>query len=86
MIGVFIIALLTAEFGQVWAKLGLQKSCTTLGEIARLHNCAVADKGSIDEHYRDLGKSGITKIAYDFGRDCTTAQFCSCRHNATAVA
>ena len=29
-----------------------------LGEIARLHNCAVADKGSIDKHYRDLGKSG----------------------------
>ena len=79
MISVFTIALLTAEFGQVWAKLGLRKSRTTLGEIVRLHNCAVADKGSIDEHYRDLGKSGITKISYNFRRDCTTAQLCSCR-------
>ena len=41
MINVFTIALLTAGFGKVWAKLGLQKSCTTLEEIARLHNCAV---------------------------------------------
>ena len=32
----FTIALLTAEFGQVWAKLGLRESSTTLGEIARL--------------------------------------------------
>ena len=63
MIGVFTIALLASEFGQVWAKQELQKSRTTLGEIARLHNCAVADKGSIDEYYRDLGKAGITKIA-----------------------
>ena len=37
----FTIALLALEFGQVWAKLGLQKSRMTLGEIARLHNCAV---------------------------------------------
>ena len=36
MIGVFTIALLTAEFGQVWAKPGLRESRTTLGEIARL--------------------------------------------------
>ena len=41
MIGVFTIALLTAEFGrrqngQVWAKLGLRESRTTSGEIARL--------------------------------------------------
>ena len=63
MIGVFTFALLIAEFGQVWAKLGLRKSRTTLGEIVRLHNCAIADKGSIDEYYRDLGKFGITKIA-----------------------
>ena len=34
MIVGFTIALLTAEFGQVWAKLGLRKSRTTLGEIA----------------------------------------------------
>ena len=32
----FTIALLTAEFGQVWVKLGLRESRTTLGEIARL--------------------------------------------------
>ena len=37
----FTIALLALEFGQVWARLGLQKSRTTLGEIAQLHNCAV---------------------------------------------
>ena len=36
MIGVFTIALLRAEFGQVWAKLGLGESRTILGEIARL--------------------------------------------------
>ena len=35
----------------------------TLGEIVGLHNCAVADKGSIDEYYRDLDKAGIKKIA-----------------------
>ena len=45
-----------------WAKLGLQKSHMTSGEILGLHNCAVADKGSIDEYYRDLDKAGITKI------------------------
>ena len=61
--GWFTIASLTLGFGQVWSKLGLQKSHTTLGEIIRLHNCAVADKGSIDEYYRDLDKAGITKIA-----------------------
>ena len=75
----FTITLLTSEFGQVWAKLGLQKSRTTLGEILRLHNCAVLDKGSIDEHHRELGKAGITKITYNFRRDLTTAQLCSSR-------
>ena len=75
----FTIALLTSGFGQVWAKLGLQKSRRTLGEIVQLHNCAVADKGSIDEHYRELGKAEITKIPYDFRRDRMTAQLCSCR-------
>ena len=59
----FTIALLMAEFGQVWAKLGLQKSHTTLGEIVGLHNCAVADKESIYVFYRNLDKAGITKIA-----------------------
>ena len=28
---------------------GLEKSRTTLGEMVGLHNCAVADKGSIDD-------------------------------------
>ena len=36
MINGFTIALLTVEFGQVWAKLGLRESRTTLGEIAPL--------------------------------------------------
>ena len=74
----FTITLLTLGFGQVWAKLGLQKSYTTLGEIVRLHNCAVADKASIDEYYRDLDKAGIKK-----SQDCTIVQLPT---NATAVA
>ena len=55
----FTIALLTLRFGQVWAKLGLQKSRTTLGEIA--------DKGSIDEYYGDF-PFVIIKLRY---RDIT---------------
>ena len=43
-----------------WTKLGLQKSRTTLGEILQLHNCAVADKGSIDESKLGLQKSRTT--------------------------
>ena len=82
MIGVFTIALLASEFGQVWAKQGLQKLHTTLGEIARLLNCAIADKGSIDEYYRDLGKS---RQSWDY-KNRMTAQLRSCGHNATAVA
>ena len=38
--------------GRIWASLGragIRKSHTTLGEIVGLHNCAVADKGSIDK-------------------------------------
>ena len=57
MIGAFIIVLLMAEFGQVWAKLRLRKSRTTLGEIVRLHNCAAADKTSIDEYTIDIWTS-----------------------------
>ena len=45
----FTIALLALGFGQVWAKLGLQKSHRTSEGILGLHNCAVADKGSIDD-------------------------------------
>ena len=56
----FTITLLTSEFGQVWAKLGLKKWRTTLGEILRLHNCAVPDKGSID-------KAGIKKSRTTLG-------------------
>ena len=76
----FIIALLTLGFGQVWTKLGLQKSRTTLGEITQLHNCAVADKGSIDKYYRDLGKSGQSwdyknRIRlWERSHDCTIVQ------------
>ena len=78
MVDGFTIALLTSGFGQVWAKLGLQKSRTTLGEIVGLHSCAVADKGSIDEHHRELGKSEIRKSRTSLG-DRRTAQLCSCR-------
>ena len=50
----FTITLLALEFGQVWANLGLRKSHTTSGETLGLHNCAVADKRSIDDgQYRD---------------------------------
>ena len=59
----FTIALLTSGFGQVWAKLGLRKSRTTLGEIAQLHNCAVADKRSIDKHCGDFPYVSI-KLCY----------------------
>ena len=65
----FTIALLTLGFGQVWTKLGLQKSRTTLGEILQLHNFAVPDKGSIDEYYRDLDNAGIKNL-----QDCTIVQ------------
>ena len=63
----FTIALLTSGFGQVWAKLRLQKSRTTLGEIVGLYNCAVADKGSIDEYYKELDKAGIRKSRTNLG-------------------
>ena len=51
----------------IWASLG-KAGITKIAydfrrDQARLHNCAVADKGSIDEYYRDLDKAGITKIA-----------------------
>ena len=49
MIDGFTIALLTSEFGQVWAEQGLRQLHTTSGEILGLHNYAVADKGSIDD-------------------------------------
>ena len=61
----FTIALLTSGFGQVWAKLGLQKSRTTLREITPLHNCAVADKGSIDEYYGDFPEVSIELCCHD---------------------
>ena len=61
----FTIALLTSGFGQVWTKLGLKNSRATLGEIVRLHNCAV--KGSIDEYYRELDKAGIRKSRTTLG-------------------
>ena len=38
----------------------------TLGEIIHLHNYAVADKGSIDKHYRELGK-GLQKLHTTLG-------------------
>ena len=44
-------------------KAGIKKSLTTLGEIVGLHNCAVADKGSIEEYNRNLDKAGIKIIA-----------------------
>ena len=53
----------------IWASLGkagLRKSRTTLGEIVRLHNCAVADKGSIGEYLTSTtgswAKQGLQKL------------------------
>ena len=50
----FTIALLTAEFGQVWAKLGLRESRTTLGEIGMgpLDDAASTKMYSADIHFR----------------------------------
>ena len=56
----------------IWASLGkagIKKSHTTLGEIVRLHSCAVADKGSTDEYNRELDKAWIEK-----SHDCTIVQ------------
>ena len=64
---------LTSTIGS-WAMLGLQKSRTTLGEIVRLHNCAVADKGSIEEYYRDLGKSGQSMCVMTSRHSCDEDQ------------
>ena len=63
------------EIWQVWAKLGLQKSRTTLGEIVGLLNCAVADKGSIEEYYRD-SSLGLQKSCTTLGEiyNCTIVQ------------
>ena len=60
----FTIALLTVEFGQVWAKQGLQKSHTTLGEILRLHNCSVPDKGSIHKSGSEKSRTTLGEILY----------------------
>ena len=67
-------------------KAGLRKSHRTLGDIVGLHNCAVADitpqlwhDVTLQQRLKSLGKAGIAKIAYDFRRDLTTAQLCSCK-------
>ena len=49
------------EFGQVWAKLGLRESRTTLGEIARLHNCAVTVSSKLTD-VRPLDDMASTKM------------------------
>ena len=45
----FTIALLASEFGQIWAKLGLRKSRTTLGEIADCIIVQLPDMRPIDD-------------------------------------
>ena len=60
---------LTSTIG-IWANLGLQKSPTTLGEIVGLHNCVVADKGSIDEYNRELGKAGQSMCVMTSHHSC----------------
>ena len=32
-----------------------------------MHNCAVADKGSVDKYYRELDKAGIRKLHTTLG-------------------
>ena len=76
--GWFTIALLTSGFGQVWAKLGLQRSRTTLGEM---HDCTIVQLQTKDQL---TSTTGIwTKLGL---KNRMTAQLCSCGHNATAVA
>ena len=75
MIDVFTIALLTAEFGQVWAKLGLRKSCTTLGEIARLHNCAVTIYSKLPD------MRPLDDITPQLWHDVTPQQRLKCKEN-----
>ena len=75
MIDVFTIALLTAEFGQVWAKLGLRKSCTTLGEIARLHNCAVTIYSKLPD------MKPLDDITPQLWHDVTPQQRLKCKEN-----
>ena len=51
---------------RIWASLGKARITKLVYNFRRdlgLHNCAVADKGSIDEYYRDLDKAEIKKIA-----------------------
>ena len=75
----FTIALLTSGFGQVWAKLGLQKLRTTVGEIVGLHNCAVENKGSIDKYKMDFPYISIKLCHSDITHRVNpiTAQLCS---------
>ena len=51
----------------------------TLGEIVRLHNRAVADKGSNDEYYGDF--PDITCRGKPYLHDCAVANKGSPLHN-----
>ena len=59
----FIIALLMSEFGQVWARFNIE-------QCAKYHTTL--------DNIVGLGNRIAYEIAYDFGRDRTTAQLCSC--------
>ena len=63
MIGVLTISLLTAEFGQVWAKLGLRELRATLGEIAPLTSDLQMT------HLARKCKPRVYKIVLDWKRD-----------------
>ena len=55
---------------RIWASLGkaqITKITYNFRRYLGLHNCAVADKGSIDEYYRELDKAGIRKSCTTLG-------------------
>ena len=79
MIGVFPIALLTAEFGQVWA----EHVCHDVTPQLRLSAYDFVNPGFTKSHTPLDNivsfENRITyEIVYDFRRDRTTTKLCSC--------
>ena len=80
MIGVFTIALLTAEFGQVWA----EQVCRDVTPQLRLSAYDFVNPGFTKSHTSldnivSLENRITYEIVYDFRGDRTTVQLCSCR-------
>ena len=90
MIGVFTIALLTAEFGQVWAEHVCRDVTPQLRLSARVNVEKYAKYPGFTKSHTSLDnivslENRITyEIVYDFRRDRTTVQLCSCRQRIWA--